>query len=40
MHKANNIYFLLIKKKKRYGPSQGVAQGTFPYLKEIEVQYV
>ena len=31
MHKAKNIYFLLIK-KKRDGPRQGVAQGKVPSL--------
>ena len=31
MHKAKNIYFLLIKKKKkRDGPRQGVAQSRVP----------
>ena len=29
MHKAKNIYYLLIWKKNRDGPRQG----TFPYLK-------
>ena len=30
MHKAKNIYFLLIKKKKRDRPRQGVSQGRVP----------
>ena len=30
MHKTKNIYFLLIKKKKRDGPRHRVAQGKVP----------
>ena len=37
MHKAENIYFLIIK-KKRDGPRQGVAQGRVPYPTRFQYQ--
>ena len=35
MHKAKNIYFRLILKKKRDGPKQGLAQGRVPSPKKF-----
>ena len=41
MHKAKNIYFLLIKKKKTKWPKagSGLKQDTFPYTLRLHCEY-